>query len=246
VVMYEIAIFGGSGFIGSSLARYLSDSFKVKVLDKNPVPDHLEGTVHFELCDIRKYDDVKNGVRDVELVIHTAIVQIPLINEMKRLGYEVNVLGTQNLCEAVNKVESVRGLLLASSWHVFGERDFKDIVDEEFGFRPDKIEDRARLYALCKIAQETVVRLYDEISGKLYGTIRMGTVLGEAMPEKTAANIFISKGLRGELITPYRHSMHRPMLYVDVNDVCRAFEAYAKKILPNKRFDCFRKTIQIV
>lgn len=232
--MYEIGIFGGSGFIGSSLARYLSDSFKVKVLDRNPVPDHIEGMVHFESCDIRKYDDVRKGVRDVELVIHTAIVQIPLINEMKRLGYEVNMLGTQNLCQAVDKVESVRGMLLAGSWHVFGEREFRGIVDEAFGFRPDKIEDRARLYALCKIAQETAVRLYDEISEKLYGTIRMGTVLGEAMPEKTAANIFISKGLRGEPITPYTHSMHRPMLYVDVNDVCRAFEAYAKKVLDNK------------
>jgi len=234
LVMHEIAIFGGSGFIGSSLAGYLSDSFKVKVLDRHPVPDHIRGTVDFEFCDIGNYDDVKKGVRDVQLVIHTAIVQIPLINEMKRLGYEVNMLGTQNLCEAVDKVESVRGLLLAGSWHVFGEREFRGIVDEAFGFRPDKIEDRARLYALCKIGQETVVRIYDEMSSKLYGTIRLGTVLGEAMPEKTAANIFISKGLRGEPITPYRHSMHRPMLYVDVCDVCRAFEAYSKKVLDNK------------
>jgi len=232
--MYEIAIFGGSGFIGSSLVKYLSDSFKVKVLDRNPVSDHIGRSVNFEFCDIRNYDDVKKGVRDVEVVINTAIVQIPLINEMKRLGYEVNVLGTQNLCEAVERVESVKGMLLAGSWHVFGERGFRGVVDEAFGFRPDKIEDRARVYTLSKIAQETVVRLFDEMSKKIYGAIRMGTVLGEAMAEETAANIFISQGLRGEPITPFRHSMHRPMLYVDVNDVCRAFEAYAKKILNNE------------
>jgi UDP-glucose 4-epimerase len=76
-----------------------------------------------------------------------------------------------------------------------------------------------------------MVRYYDEISDKVYGIVRMGTVLGEGMPEKTAANIFIENGLKGKPLTPFKHSMHRPMLYVDVNDVCYAFEAYARKIL---------------
>jgi len=62
----------------------------------------------------------------------------------------------------------------------------------------------------------------------------MGTVLGEGMPEKTAANIFIDRGLKGEAITPYKHSMHRPMLYVNIEDICQAFEAYANRILKNK------------
>ena len=46
-----------------------------------------------------------------------------------------------------------------------------------------------------------------------------------------SANIFIERGLRGESLTPFRHSMYRPMLYVDVRDVARAFRAYAEKIL---------------
>jgi len=37
--------------------------------------------------------------------------------------------------------------------------------------------------------------------------------------------------LKGEPITPYKHSMYRPMLYVDVGDVCKAFERFARKIL---------------
>lgn len=68
-----------------------------------------------------------------------------------------------------------------------------------------------------------LVRLYDEMSDKIFGVIRMGTVLGEGMPKKSAANIFIDRGLKGETITPYRHSMHRPMLYV-------ALEMYAKPL----------------
>ncbi|MHA1833214.1 MAG: NAD-dependent epimerase/dehydratase family protein, partial [Candidatus Baldrarchaeia archaeon] len=66
---------------------------------------------------------------------------------------------------------------------------------------------------------------------KVFGIVRMGTVLGEGMPEKTAANIFITNGLRGKPLTPFKHSMFRPMLYVDVDDVCRAYENFARKIL---------------
>lgn len=164
----EVAIIGGSGFVGSSLARHFSGSFEIKVLDNKPLPKDLESKVDFQRCDIRNYDEVEKGLRDVELVIHTAIVQIPLINVEKRLGYEVNMLGTQNLCEAVNRIRSIKGLLLAGSWHVVGERELMGVIDEEFGFRPDKVEDRARLYALCKVGQETIVRVYDEMSEKIY------------------------------------------------------------------------------
>lgn len=113
---------------------------------------------------------------DADLVIHTAIVQIPYINENKRLGYEVNVLGTINVCR------KYWGIILANTWHVMGEREFDGIINEKIGFRPDKVEDRARLYVLSKIAQEVITRFYDEMSDKVFGIIRMGTVLGEKCP----------------------------------------------------------------
>lgn len=227
----KIAIVGGAGFIGKSLARHLSKKFQVKILDVKTPPKDLEGFVGYTQCDVRDYEEVEGSLADVDLVIHTAIVQIPLINEQKSLGYAVNVVGTQNICEAVKKNQEIKGMILAGTWHTIGEKDLRGVIDEEFGFRPDKVEDRARLYALSKMAQEAIVRFYDEMSSKIYGIIRMGTVLGEGMPPETAASIFIRRGLRGEPITPFRHSMHRPMLYVDVRDVCKVYETYASNIL---------------
>jgi UDP-glucose 4-epimerase len=228
--MYKIGIVGGAGFIGSSLARHLNERFEVKILDVKEPAEDLRNA-EFRQCDIRIYEEVKKCTQDLDLLIHTAIVQIPLINEERRLGYEVNVVGTQNICEAVDKNSCIKGMILAGSWHTIGERELKGVIDEEFGFRPDKVDDRARLYALSKIAQESIVRFYDEMSDKVFGIIRMGTVLGEGMPEKTAANIFIDRGLKGETITPYKHSMYRPMLYVDIDDICKAFQRFASKIL---------------
>lgn len=226
---HEIAIVGGSGFIGLTLANWLSKRFDVRIVDKRrPGKTQLDYTE----CDIRSYDDVRTALDGADLVINTAIVQIPQINEDKRFGYEVNVIGTQNVCEAVRNSSSLRGLLLTGTWHTIGERQLNGIIDESFGFRPDMVEDRARIYALSKIVQESIVRLYDEASSdKTYGIIRIGTVLGSDMPEKTAARIFIEQALKGGKLTPYEHSMHRPMLYVDVHDVCRAFESYASMIL---------------
>ena len=226
----KVGIVGGSGYIGSALASKLSQKHGVKIIDLKEPKLNIENT-EFYKCNIINYDDVKSALSDVDVIIHTAIIQIPYINENKRLGYDVNFIGTQNICRAVEEVPSIKGLILSGTWHVFGERDLTGVIDESFGFRPDKVEKRARLYAFSKIAQEIIVRYYNEMSEKVYGVIRLGTVLGKGMPEKTAANIFISRGLKGESITPYKHSMYRPMLYVDLNDVCNIFGIFVNKII---------------
>jgi UDP-glucose 4-epimerase len=228
-----IGITGGAGYIGSSLAKKLADSFDVKLIDIKEPKERLQRNVCFQQCDVRNYEEVEKAVDSVDLVIHTAIIQIPAINEQKKLGYEVNIVGTQNVCRAVEESKKARGLILSGSWHTIGEKELRGVINEEFGFRPDKVEDRARLYALAKMAQEAIVRFYDEMTPKIFGIIRMGTVLGEGMPEKTAANIFIENGIAGKPLTPFKNSMYRPMLYVDINDICKAYEKFAGKILGN-------------
>lgn len=229
-VLYRIGITGGSGYIGYSLGRYLLHEHGIRLLDIKQREGMAEG-FDYAHCDVASSEQVDKALQGTDLVIHCAIVQIPLINEQRRTAYEVNLTGTANVCEAVSLNPSIKGMILSGSWHCIGERELRGTIDEEYGFRPDKVEDRARLYALSKMAQESIVRIYDEMSEKVFGMIRMGTVLGEGMPEKTAANIFIEKALRGEAITPYKHSMHRPMLYVDIDDICRAYRAFATKIL---------------
>lgn len=227
---FKVGIVGGSGFIGFSLAKSLSANFGVSILDAKEPPKKISNAT-FTKCDIRNYAQIKKSLENVDVVIHTAIVQIPLINENKRLGYEVNFLGTTNVCRAVEECPRIKGLILSGTWHTIGERELSGVINEEFGFRPDKVEDRARLYALSKMAQEAIVRFHSEMSDKAYCIIRMGTVLGQDMPEKTAANIFITRGLRGEPLTPFKNSMYRPMLYVDVDDVCQAYVNFARKII---------------
>ncbi len=199
-------------------------------VDKRPPPAETKN-VTFSACDITDYPALTKALVGTEVVFNTAIIQIPEINEKKRLAYDVNARGTQNICRVVDELPSVRGMIQAGSWHIIGEREITGTVDEEYGYRPDKVEDRARLYAISKIIQESTVRYYDEMSDKVFGIIRTGTVMGENMPKGTAANIFIEKGIRGEKITPYASSAGRPMLYVWIDDVVVAYSNFAKKII---------------
>jgi UDP-glucose 4-epimerase len=128
-------------------------------------------------------------------------------------------------------LDGVVGLVQAGTWHTIGETGLEGVVDEEFGYRPDKVEERAKIYALSKVCQESVVRLYSHMyPGKSYVVLRTGTVLGPGMPELTAASIFIRNALSGKPLTPYKHSMYRPMLFVDVGDVCKAYEVVVDRV----------------
>jgi UDP-glucose 4-epimerase len=228
---YTVGIVGGSGFVGQHLAQSLSSTCDVKVLDVRQPPSIGKTGDQFCPCDVRRFGDVEQGLADVDLVIHAAIVQIPRINEQPKLGYEVNIVGTQNVCQAVVSNERIKGLILAGSWHTIGERELSGTIDEDFGFRPNKVEERARLYAYSKIAQECTVNFYAAMSEKSFAVLRTGTVLGEGMPNGTAASKFIESGLKDEPITPYSHTMFRPMLFVDIRDACSAYEKLVAEIL---------------
>jgi UDP-glucose 4-epimerase len=228
----SIAIVGGSGFVGSALAKTLSKRFNVVILDRVS-PRDFDG--RFSPCDIRDKKSLSESLTGFDLVINAAIIQLPRINEIKREAYEVNVLGVQNLCETVETTSSIKGLLHTSSWHVLGERDSSGVLDEEFGIRPEKTKNNARLYALCKISQEAIIQVISEMSSKSYGILRLGTILGEQMSKQTAASIFIDNAIRGRPMTPYRHTQYRPMLFVDIEDVCKAFETFSTMVLTN---DC--------
>ncbi len=233
---YDVAIIG-SGFVGSSLAKYLTNFYSVKTFDVVEQHPSLENQdIEHTILDITDKDTLFQKLGNPRTIIHCAIIQIPKINEDKNLGYNVNVIGTQNICDFVTSSNSTKGVVLISSWHTYGEQNLSGLLQENSGYRPDMVEDRARLYALSKTIQECIIRFFDEKNPeKIFGALKIGTVLGEGMPKGTAANLFIEKSIAGEKLTPYKHSMNRPMLYAAIDDICKASQNFINLILNEKK-----------
>ena len=123
-------------------------------------------------------------------------------------------------------------MILCSSWHVYCEQDISGNMNEDYGYRPDKVEDRAKIYALSKVIQDCIVRFFDKKQNeKIFGVFRLGTILDYNMRDDTAAGKFITKALAGDEVTPYKHSMNRPMFFVSMNDVCKSFKSFIDYIL---------------
>lgn len=113
----RIAVFGGSGFIGTRLiGRLLSHNTNICIFDKN-----LSGTFpHItNIGDVRSFDDLNNQIDDkVEVFINLAAEHRDDVFPSS-LYYDVNVLGAINICQ-VARIKSVSTIIFTSSVAVYG------------------------------------------------------------------------------------------------------------------------------
>jgi nucleoside-diphosphate-sugar epimerase len=58
-----IGITGGVGYIGSSLAKRITKSFDVNLIDIREPKETLQKNVCFQQCDVRNYKEVKKSSR---------------------------------------------------------------------------------------------------------------------------------------------------------------------------------------
>ena len=227
----KIAIVG-CGFLGTSLAKYLKDFFSVTTFDVFPQPKLLQNyNIEHKICDITNFNQLQEKIETTSIIIHTVATNLANIPS-NSLAYDINIKGIQNVCETVSKNESIRGMILCSSWHVYGDQDISGNISEDYGYRPDKVEERAKIYALSKVIQDCIVRFFGKKQDdKIFGIFRLGTILDYNMRDDTAAGKFIIKALAGDDVTPYKHSMNKPMFFISMNDVCKSFKSFIDYIL---------------
>lgn len=157
----EVAVTGGSGFVGRHLVSALADLGKtVTVLDLTPpeVPETDLSTVRFRRTDLRDPDQVARAIDGAELVFHlagnangTASVDKP------RFDFETNAVGTFNVAEA-SLLAGVRRVVYLSSAIVYGRPRDVPIHEEHLTtpFLP---------YGATKLTGELVLRSFQQALG---------------------------------------------------------------------------------
>jgi sterol-4alpha-carboxylate 3-dehydrogenase (decarboxylating) len=125
MVLTSVLITGGSGFVGSAIARAVLEKHPecvITILDKNPPgPTHVvPSQASFIAIDLTSAKEVREIVCRVRplVVIHTAGIVPPLCERfgraMQDLVWKTNVEGTRNTLEAA-KEAGVRAFILTSS-----------------------------------------------------------------------------------------------------------------------------------
>ena len=108
-------------------------------------------------CDLTDFDAVSNEVKTLQpdAVVHLAGIAFVAHGDANTI-YQVNLIGTRNLLEALAKhAPSVRSVLIASSANVYGNSNGNEgLLSEETIAVPEND------YGVSKLAMEQVARLY--------------------------------------------------------------------------------------
>lgn len=162
----KILITGGSGFIGTHLARALLNSgHEVIILDL--VRSQLEPQPNLTtiIGDIRNTEDLDRVITPaIDVVFHfAAIVSVPLCENNPQESFETNVIGTQNILKRLHTLLPTKKIpiFFASSAAVYGDlcKDGQKLKESDHLPKP------LSFYGLQKYNSEQSVRLYAEKHG---------------------------------------------------------------------------------
>ncbi len=169
----------GAGLIGTHTARELIDrGDEVTFFDFAPRPDYIRQVTGKDLPvirgDIRDLAALVDAFQQIrpDCVIHLAAsVGEANINNVYA-GFQVNLVGTINVAEAV-RLAGVRRLIHASTQALYLGEDPKELLYED-----SPLDSRGRVYNASKLACEHVLRTYVEKHGFELALLRFAGVYG--------------------------------------------------------------------
>ncbi len=191
----QIAVTGGSGFIGSHVVDKLIDAdHTVSVLDlKEP---HRADVTH-KAADLLDCGSVSEALKGTDAVYHlAAMANVNDVFANPQLGVKLNIDGTINVLESARKNDLKRVILASTVWVYAGANTIE--VNEK---SPFYMPGAGHVYTTTKIASEFLCHDYKELYGVDFTILRYGIPYGPRARSGTVIPIFIKQVMNNKPIT---------------------------------------------
>jgi UDP-glucose 4-epimerase len=220
----KIVIFGGGGFIGSTIAdRLLRDGHALRIFERPRVPPyrafHDGEAVEWMTGDFGSLHDINSALDGVDAVLHLVSTTLPKSsNDDPVYDVQSNLVSTLQMLGAMEAQRVRRIVFISSGGTVYGNPQYLPI-DEKHPTEPQVS------YGITKLAIEKYLQLYQAQHGIKATILRVANPYGERQRIETAQGavaVFASRALRGLPIEIWGDgSVMRDYLYV--SDVAEAF-----------------------
>ena len=220
----RVAITGGAGYIGSTLAvRLLERGDKVVSIDDESIGDYSYLKKHRRG---EKAECVVGDIRDLKLLVEkwegcdavahlAALPGLVRCNEHPKEAVSVNVYGTYQVMEAARRLDVGR-VVFCSSAATYGV-PVEMPVTEAHPQRP------LNLYGVTKVAGEQIVNTYWDNYGIETVNLRFGNIYGVGVFTRwdTVIPKFVNQGMSGDSLTVYGDGEYSRD-FVHVQDISEA------------------------
>jgi UDP-glucose 4-epimerase len=220
----KYAIFGGGGFIGSTVAdRLLRDGHEIRIFERPRVAPYRtfrpEEKVEWVRGDILSTHDVSDAIDGMDAVLHLVSTTLPKSsNDDPIFDVETNVIGTLQLLNAMVARNVKRMVFISSGGTVYGNPVYIP-VDERHPTDP------LVSYGITKLAIEKYLVVFERTYGIQSIVLRVANPYGERQRIETAqgaVGVFLHNAIKGIPIDIWGDgSVTRD--YIHVSDVAEAF-----------------------
>ena len=242
-------ITGIEGFVGHYLAQDLLDNGHQvggSYIDAQSASG-LSGKYILYQADLRQPRQIEDAIKDFcpQAIFHLAAQSSPALSFKKpQETFEINLIGTVNLLEAVRGLKGKCRLVLISSCEIYGPTAGDKPLSEAEPYNP------ISPYASSKVFQEITCLQYfrtynlETIVVRPFPHTGPGQPSGFALPSFARQIAEIEKGQREPVIRAGNLSARRDIS--DVRDVVQAYRLLAEKGRPGEVYNvCSGQTITI-
>lgn len=220
----HVVIFGGGGFIGSTIVdRLLAEGHVLRIFERPRVQPYrifkVDESVEWVTGDLSSTNDVSDAVKGVDAILHLVSTTLPKnSNDDPIYDVQSNVVASLHILNAMvaHKVRNI--VFISSGGTVYGNPLYLP-VDEKHPTNP------VVSYGITKLAIEKYLQMYERLHGIKAITLRVANPYGERQRIETAqgaVGVFLHHAIKGIPIEIWGDgSVTRD--YIHVSDVAAAF-----------------------